>query len=182
MESPHVTNYIEIDPASDVILFTMRHVKIRVSSNVLSRASKVFERMFSPNFAEGQNLWSDNPPVVSLPDDDAEAMTVICKSLYGQQKLADLYCFQLLDVALLVTKYDMQLPEIRPDICGSDSRPFKNSGFNHVLINYVLGVGLNSRQASLDAIEKSGVKNSFFLKNVERMRDEGHSPDFLFCK
>jgi hypothetical protein len=50
-----------------------------VLAQVLSLASPVFEAMFNGNFAEGQVLSAASPKRVALPDDDAEAITLLCK-------------------------------------------------------------------------------------------------------
>ena len=71
----------DVDPDGDVYL-VLPGKEMRVSSKVLSVASTVFKALLSPKFLEGQALSSQLPGRVALPDDDAEAMLVICKVLH----------------------------------------------------------------------------------------------------
>lgn len=53
-----------------------------VSSVALSLMSPVFEAMFSGPFIEGQSLSPDSPRTVPLPDDDPEAMRLLCSTAH----------------------------------------------------------------------------------------------------
>ena len=67
----------------DVILILENETKLLVSSTMLVEASPVFNAMFGTNFKEGQNLSPDNPPEISLPDDDPDAMFLLCELLHS---------------------------------------------------------------------------------------------------
>ena len=74
---------LEIDPKGDVILeLTWPDGKqgLLVSSKAMSLASPVFDTLFSSFFSEGpRNQPASEIPVVPLPQDDAEAFTIVCK-------------------------------------------------------------------------------------------------------
>lgn len=53
--------------------------KVLVSSLVMSLSSPVFDAMFNGNFAEGQARSPDQPREVALPDDDTQAMLLVCR-------------------------------------------------------------------------------------------------------
>lgn len=76
---------VKIDPGGDVIFILscdQLTVRLLVSSKVLSLASSVFAAMFSPRFKEGSSLDPDCPFEVPLPEDDPEAMTLLCNCLH----------------------------------------------------------------------------------------------------
>lgn len=80
-------NPVVIDPNGDLILVigTSKTISLRVQSKILSLASKVFLTMFSLPFKEGTGLASSVEPYsVSLPEDDPDAMTILCKLLHFQ--------------------------------------------------------------------------------------------------
>ncbi|KAI9879373.1 MAG: hypothetical protein M1830_008671 [Pleopsidium flavum] len=81
METSNESLKIVIDPDGDII-FVLEETELRVSSKVLSVASAVFKAMFSPHFLEGNNLSSTSPRRISLPDDNAKAMTTLCNILH----------------------------------------------------------------------------------------------------
>ena len=62
--------------------------ELLVSSNVMSMASPVFAAMFSSQFSEGQALEKHRSTKkitkVPLPEDNAEAMTLLCRILHLQ--------------------------------------------------------------------------------------------------
>jgi hypothetical protein len=81
--------YLEPDPEGDVVLRYSNldsdtSVSIRVSSKILRLASKVFERMLSPPFKEGQDLLQNNSVVIELKDDDSSLMGLIMEILHYQ--------------------------------------------------------------------------------------------------
>ncbi|KAL9091272.1 MAG: hypothetical protein Q9165_004906 [Trypethelium subeluteriae] len=76
---------LEIAPDGDVILLVGQGAaqkNLRVHSVALKMASKVFAAMFGPRFAEGQSLSSANPKMVPLPEDDLEALTILCHIIH----------------------------------------------------------------------------------------------------
>jgi len=81
---------VTIDPAGDVYLVCGLEtegpaITLRVSSQIMSLASPVFRTMLGPRFEEGTRLTRSGSVEVLLPDDDAEAMTLICNILHHRQ-------------------------------------------------------------------------------------------------
>ena len=109
MEEVHTT---EVDSARNVILYVEDSMKLRVSSKLLGISSKVFARMFNPHYLEGQNLRkSSKPSTVSLIDDNAQAMHLVCKCLYHQMSMEDeskIDLETLLLMSVIADKYDIK--------------------------------------------------------------------------
>lgn len=82
--------------------------KLLVSSVLLSHVSLVFAAMFDGRFAEGQNLSLTSPPVVSLPDDEADAMATVCKIIHARIEdfTVNTTPTTLSSIALVAHKYD----------------------------------------------------------------------------
>lgn len=102
---------IEIDSGGDVIFIVgcdKLTTRLLVSSKALSLASPVFAVMFSPRFKEGSNLNSSCPSEVPLPEDDPEAMTLLCNCLhFRHDHIPRNVEFSLLKaLAILCDKYD----------------------------------------------------------------------------
>jgi hypothetical protein len=78
-----------------------------VSSHVLSLASLVFEAMFNGKFLEGQERSAASPRKVALPDDNPEALILLCKITHLQLGDApDQVSFdELADFAIVCDKY-----------------------------------------------------------------------------
>jgi hypothetical protein len=73
----------EIATNGDVVLVAGPHgKKIQVSSSALRTASTYFGAMFGPRFAEGQGLNSNGPKEILMPDDNANAVEVICNIMH----------------------------------------------------------------------------------------------------
>lgn len=91
----------QIDPDGDLILILSRNGlddaevdhknppndEMRVSSKVLMLNSPVFKAMLSGNFKEGIELAANSghsdPYSLEFPDDDVEAMTILCQILHN---------------------------------------------------------------------------------------------------
>lgn len=76
---------VKIDSDGDVLFIVSSDkptARLLVSSKVLSLASPVFAAMFSPRFKEGSSLNPGCPSEVPLPEDDPEAMTLLCNCLH----------------------------------------------------------------------------------------------------
>ena len=108
----------DVDPAGDLVLKlgpVDEPFLIRVSSKVLSLASPVFAAMLSPRFAEGQALEDskgmvDSTTTIALPDDEPNAMSLICCTLHFQEDAAQRPWFQpgiLMGLAVTCDKYNM---------------------------------------------------------------------------
>ena len=104
---PEALATVTIDPVGDVTLITQTQ-EIRVSSKVLSAASKVFSTIFQPRFREGADLAKDGTCRVPLPEDDPKAIHQLCEVLHDPQGEDYHYCLipSLLEkIAILVDKY-----------------------------------------------------------------------------
>jgi hypothetical protein len=110
----HNKNTQRLDLASegDVILIVgAEHVRLRVDSQPLKCASKVFEAMFKADWNAGQELSKETPREFSLPEDDAEAMRIICCVIHHRNDLVPRYLEpkSILRIAIGVDKYDLKI-------------------------------------------------------------------------
>ena len=112
---------IEIDRSGDLTLVLSKSPDssaeekkqtLLVSSKVLSLASPVFAAMLSPRFREGQRSDSGTLDPLSLPDDDAVAMTTLCRVFHFRyDELPVKPGLELLkNLAVLCDKYDCVAP------------------------------------------------------------------------
>ncbi len=100
-----------IDSAGDLILeLGQTDVKthLRVSSKALALASPVFAAMVSSRFSEGNELAKGSLRPIPLPEDDPEAVTLLCNILHFRSRLVPARIpFPLLEkLALVCDKYD----------------------------------------------------------------------------
>ena len=101
-----------IVPTGDIILVVGGgKTELRVHSVCMRTASKVFDAMLGPRFLEGQTSNGDAPKKISLPDDNAAAMTTICSVIHHRNDLAPEVSALggLDDIALAADKYDCVL-------------------------------------------------------------------------
>lgn len=76
---------VEIAKDNGDVILVLSTARLRVSSVILASASPVFKAMLGPNFSEGQDPRSvQNSKEISLPDDDAAAMTRLCYLIHHQ--------------------------------------------------------------------------------------------------
>lgn len=103
---------VNIDPHGDVIFDTGesdKNILLRVSSEVLKKASKVFAAMLGPNFLEGHDLGLESstpkqPKTIRLPEDSKIPFTILCSVINGKYFYPlDMKAFA--DVADLIHKY-----------------------------------------------------------------------------
>jgi len=89
------------------------NTEILVSHQVMSNASPVFRQMFQQNrFAEGLGIKSNDCFPLPLPDDQADAMEIICNILHFRTNLVprkDITSDILADLATVIDKYDCAL-------------------------------------------------------------------------
>ncbi|KAK5680622.1 hypothetical protein LTS10_007555 [Elasticomyces elasticus] len=103
---------IAIAADGDVIfnVGTTTAARLRVSSNVLSRASNVFRSLLGPQFLEGSlDRSSQAPARIALPDDDVVAMEDMCRLLHGEPApylLQDVESDRIYKLAIAIDKYD----------------------------------------------------------------------------
>jgi hypothetical protein len=88
--SPTPPETVSIDPNGDVLFEVGAKadpkVHLLVSSKVLSLASPVFAAMFKHGFQEGRNLSSGSLEPIPLPDDNAEAITLLFNVLHFRSR------------------------------------------------------------------------------------------------
>jgi hypothetical protein len=102
----------DISPDGDVILIVgAENARLRVYSQCLRSASKVFGVMFGPDWREGQRFSRESPTEVSLPKDDADAMRTICCLVHHRNDLVTehLRADEVLQIAIAVDKYDLKI-------------------------------------------------------------------------
>ncbi|KAF5979466.1 hypothetical protein FCOIX_5294 [Fusarium coicis] len=101
---------VDIVPDGDTILVVgPDKTKLRVKSKFLMAASKPFSAMLGPNWKEGHDIRQrGGSHEVSLPDDNATAMEIICSVIHFQNdKIPQtLPASDVLAVTLAADKYD----------------------------------------------------------------------------
>lgn len=84
-----------------------QHHPLKVSSQVMSRASPVFQAMFNPRFTGVADFSSTDPLEIHLEDDDCQATVWLCFGLHLQDLPEGRMPLALLKrLAILVDKYD----------------------------------------------------------------------------
>ncbi|KAL8826155.1 MAG: hypothetical protein Q9191_003979 [Dirinaria sp. TL-2023a] len=109
------SNIIEIDPDGDVQLQlslgeddNREFLVLKVASKTLTLASPVFNKMLNSSFKEGIAKTTKGSVAIPLPEDDSEAMTIICRALHNMNDLVpeQLSTTLLEEIAVLCNKYD----------------------------------------------------------------------------
>ncbi|KAI9874031.1 MAG: hypothetical protein M1830_010268 [Pleopsidium flavum] len=99
-----------VDFNGDVILQVGQegHGKsLQVSSKVLNLASPVFAAMLNSTFVEGTVPADGQPRIISLPEDDGEAVTTLCLILHLQSHRVHMREFDHFErLAIVCDKYD----------------------------------------------------------------------------
>jgi hypothetical protein len=96
----------------DVILVVgNENARLRVNSQSLRSASKMFGAMFGPDWLEGQRLSKELPTEVALPYDDVGAMRTICCVIHHRNDLVpeNPTTKEVLQIAIVVDKYDLKV-------------------------------------------------------------------------
>ena len=102
----------DISPDGDVILVLgVENIRLRVYSQCLRSASKIFNAMFGPDWSEGQRLSEKSPLEVPLLEDDADAMRTICCVIHHRNDLVPehLTAKEILQIGIIVDKYDLKI-------------------------------------------------------------------------
>jgi hypothetical protein len=102
----------DISPHGDVVLIVgEENIRLRVHSQCLRSASKIFGRMFGPDWSEGQRLSEESPTEVPLLEDDADAMRTICCIVHHRNDLVPEYLTaeEVLQIAIEADKYDLKI-------------------------------------------------------------------------
>ena len=107
---------LELAPTGDLLFLVGKckeQARVRVNSDIMKNASRVFRTMLGPNFNEGQRLLATNkdgqPTEVKLPEDIPKAFISICRVLHWCEE-APSTSAELLDIAFLAEKYDLTRP------------------------------------------------------------------------
>lgn len=73
----------------------------------MARASAVFKRMLFGEFAEAARVSKESPGRIPLPDDDPEALKLLCEVIHFSRNVPQTVDIpELLDFAVIVDKYD----------------------------------------------------------------------------
>ena len=102
----------DIFPDGDVVLVVgPRNVRLRVQSQVLRCASKVFDAMFKPHWSEGQGLSKESPLEIPLVEDDADALRTICRVIHccNDDVPHFLTPKEILQIFIEIDKYDLRV-------------------------------------------------------------------------
>lgn len=100
----------EVSRGGDLYLTVGTDAYVLVSSKVMSLGSPVFAAMLESNFIEGiSNHQGEGPHAIHLPDDDGDAMVLLCKIFHLDT--ADLTCSRpnrhmIRSLVILCDKYD----------------------------------------------------------------------------
>ena len=103
-------SFEEIYSNGDVVLVVgPQAARLRVHSQCLSSASKVFRAMFGPTWSEGKDLSGDSPKEIPLPEDDPSALYAICCVVHHRNDLLpqEFSPEDVLKIAIEADKYDL---------------------------------------------------------------------------
>ena len=103
---------LDISPDGDVVLVVgPRNVRLRIQSQCLRCASKVFGAMFGPTWSEGQGLSKESPREVRLVEDDADALRIICCVIHHRNNDVPQSPtpIDVLQIAIEADKYDLKI-------------------------------------------------------------------------
>jgi hypothetical protein len=102
----------DISPDGDVVpVVGPRNVRLRIQSQCLRCASKVFGAMFGPTWSEGQGLSKESPWEVRLVEDDADALRIICCVIHHRNNDVPQSPtpIEVLQIAIEADKYDLNI-------------------------------------------------------------------------
>jgi hypothetical protein len=102
----------DISPDGDVVLVVgPRSVRLRIHSQCLRCASKVFDAMFGPHWSEGQGLSKESLREVPLVEGDADALRIICCVIHHRNDDVPqtLTPKEVLQIAIEADKYDLRV-------------------------------------------------------------------------
>ena len=100
-----------IDIADDgniILIVGPEERRLRVSASSLANVSKVFSTMFGPHFNKGQNMddISSGPKEVHIPEDNADAIKIICSMMHFRSIPQEVGSDLMLDIAIAADKFD----------------------------------------------------------------------------
>ncbi len=103
----------DISPDGDIVLVVgPRSVRLRIQSQCLRCASKVFGAMFGSTWSEGQGLSKESSWEVRIVEDDADALRIICCVIHHRNNDVpqSLTPTEVLQIAIEADKYDLNVP------------------------------------------------------------------------
>ncbi|KAK5938082.1 hypothetical protein PMZ80_009671 [Knufia obscura] len=156
---------IEIANDGDVILVVGTaddQLRLRVNSVFLRASSKFFNTLLGGNFAEGQNLSSDKPKEIPLPEDDPETIRWICQVAHlkngGLPSRLDKE--QMCMMVEAIDKYDLR--ETMAPVMNEWLNPYKAKGTD-----------LSDMEVYLDAAMRFEYPTAFYRITEGFLRFEG---------
>lgn len=102
----------DISSDGDVVLVVgPQNRRLRVQSQCLRYASRVFRAMFGPHWSDGQDLCKESPKEILLVEDDADALRTICCVIHHRNDTVPqaLAPSKVLQVAIEADKYDCDI-------------------------------------------------------------------------
>ncbi|KAH7302862.1 hypothetical protein B0I35DRAFT_365907 [Stachybotrys elegans] len=112
LHGDNIDSFEDVTSDGNLVLIVGEQKKqLRVQSQCLSCASKVFRVMFSPPWSDDRNLSADNAKEISLLEDDAQALYIIFCVLHHRNDILpqELSPQQVLQVAIAADKYDVSV-------------------------------------------------------------------------
>ena len=172
--------------------------RIRVSSEVLTLASPVFNAMLNGNFREGQlELNNDSPPTLDLPEDDADAMLLLCQVLHphaeAEHRIRPSF---IVDAATLIDKYgcysacsdwlraqfEKRGPSMRTDELGCFIRAAYELGDRYVFHMSTMEVVTSTTELDLNSAQAERLSESSPAHLVSMLREAQRSQLTLLSK
>lgn len=126
-----LTSAVNVDIAENgnvVLIVGPEERRLRVSASSLANVSKVFHTMFGPHFSEGQDLndISSGPKEVHMPEDNPEAIEIICSIMHFRSILQEVGPDLMLDIAIAADKFDCSVVLQHASILWLDPKKSKN--------------------------------------------------------
>jgi hypothetical protein len=99
-------NYLDGDV---ILIIGVEKLRLRVDSQSLRSASKVFTAMFGPDWREGKRMSAEELTEIELPENDTNAMLRVCYILHEREDLVPEYLptEEVLQIAIVADKYDL---------------------------------------------------------------------------
>ena len=102
----------DISPDGDVVLVVgPQNVRLKIQSQVLRCASKVFSAMLGPTWSKDQGVSTGSPREIRLAEDDADALRIICCVVHHRNDDVPLSPTpkEVLQIAIEADKYDLNI-------------------------------------------------------------------------
>lgn len=186
MEEPkEITPSIVVNIATDgdvILVVGPEKAKLRVQSLFLKAVSKPFSVMFGPDWKEGHDMLDRRAPVeLSLPEDNASALKLICAIIHHRNKKVpqSLTAGDVLGVAVTADKYNCV--HALKFASSSWLRPGKNEAGDLILLTAAAYLFQNAQ--AFNEITRALILNHdgpYFALSCEKV--ESALPWRVFCK